>query len=68
MKKKIIKEMMITEVLEKNDKAGEILFMMGLGCVGCSMAGNETIEQGCMAHGMDEIDIDLLIKKLNETD
>ena len=62
---KITKDMLITEVLNRNEKAAEILFLIGLGCVGCSMAGNETIEQGCLAHGMDNSDIRLLIKKLN---
>jgi hybrid cluster-associated redox disulfide protein len=38
----------------------------GLGCVFCPAAGAETIEQGCKVHGLNEEQIDKLIKELNE--
>ena len=64
--KKITRKTKLSELLEKNEKAAEILFDSGMGCVGCSMAFQETIEDGCLAHGMNEKDIDELIKKLNK--
>jgi hybrid cluster-associated redox disulfide protein len=66
VKNKITKDTTIMEALEINEKAGETLFMKGLGCVGCAMAGTETIEQGCLAHGMDKKDIDKLVRELNK--
>jgi len=65
MTKKIKKDMPLNEVLMENEKASEILFEAGLACVGCPMSMQETIEQGCLAHGMGEKQIDELITKLN---
>ncbi len=49
-----------------NEKVAEILFESGLSCIGCPMAMQETIQQGCLAHGMDKKEIDELIKRLNK--
>jgi len=66
MKKiKITKKTTISEALKINDRSSEILFEAGLGCVGCSMTIFETIEDGCLGHGMSKKEIDELIKKLN---
>jgi len=35
-------------------------------CIGCPAAAMETLEEGCLAHGMDKKQIDNLIKKLNK--
>lgn len=63
---KITKEMTFEELLEKNPESMNILFESGLHCIGCHMSVYETIEQGCLAHGMNKKQIDALIKKLNE--
>ena len=47
--------------MQENPKAAQILFESGLGCVGCPMAMQETIEEGCLAHGMDKKEINELI-------
>ncbi len=60
--KKISKDNMISDVIRKNPKAGKILFKEGLTCSGCPIATYETIEQGCLAHGIDSLKI---LKKLN---
>lgn len=65
-KMKITKKTKLSELLGKNPKAAEVLFEAGLPCVGCPMAMNETLEQGCLAHGMTKKQIDELIKRLNE--
>ena len=49
----------------KNPKAAEILLDTGMACIGCPMAMQETLEEGCLAHGMSNKDIDKLIKELN---
>lgn len=64
--KKITKKTKLSELINESPKAAEILFKEGLSCVGCPMAMQETIEQGCLAHGMNEKDIDKLIEKLNK--
>lgn len=63
---KITKKTRIGEILEKNPKAAEALFKAGLMCIGCPMAQQETLEQGCRAHVMNKKQIDELIKKLNK--
>jgi hybrid cluster-associated redox disulfide protein len=62
---KITKKTKLSEVMG-NEKAVEILFESGLSCMGCPMAMQETIEEGCMSHGMKSKEIDKLIEKLNK--
>lgn len=63
---KITKETGITEALEMNSNAVEILMEEGMGCIGCMAASFETLEQGCLAHGMDEEKINKIINRLNK--
>jgi hybrid cluster-associated redox disulfide protein len=63
--KKITQKTKLSEVLDTNDQAAEILFEAGLGCVGCPMAMAETLEDGCKSHGLNKKEIDEVIKKLN---
>lgn len=64
-KEKITKDMTFFEVMEKNPKAGFILMERGLMCGGCAMAQFETIEEGCLLHG---IDVNKIIKELNQNE
>lgn len=61
--KKITKKMTFAEVMSKHPETAEVLFKEGMQCFGCSMAGFETIEQGCLAHGLNPEEI---VKKMNE--
>ncbi len=63
---KITPKTKLNELLLKKPEAAEILFKAGLSCIGCPMAMQETLEQGCLAHGMSKKDIDELIKRLNK--
>ena len=63
---KITKKSKLSEIVKKKPEAAEILFEEGLSCCGCPMAQDETLEQGCKAHGMNDKDIDKMIKKLNK--
>ena len=65
-KTKITGKTKLSKLLESNPDAAEILFDIGMHCIGCPMAQQETLEQGCKAHGMTKKKIDDLIKKLNE--
>jgi len=60
---KITKEMTIEEVVSKYPETIKVLMQAGLGCLGCSAARFENIEQGAQVHG---IDIDQLISDLNQ--
>jgi hybrid cluster-associated redox disulfide protein len=60
----ITADMSIGEVIQKYPHTINVFFRHGLGCVGCAVARFENIGQGAQVHG---IDIDLLMKDLNET-
>lgn len=62
----ITKEMTFAEIMEKHPDAANVLFNSGMHCIGCGMAMYETLEQGCLIHGMNKKQIDELIKKLNK--
>jgi hybrid cluster-associated redox disulfide protein len=66
MKKKITKDTKLSEILRSNKKAAEILFESGLSCIGCPMAMQETLNEGCLAHGMTKKQIEELLKKINK--
>ena len=61
MTKKITKKTKFSELL-KYPEIVEELMRIGMHCVGCAMASQETIAQGAKAHGLNP---DKLIKKLN---
>ena len=60
--KKITKKMTFAEILEKNPEARNPLLEKGMHCMGCPMAQMETLEEGCIAHG---IDPDKVVEELN---
>jgi len=61
----ITKEMNFAEVLEKYPQTAAIMMNHGLHCIGCHIAAYESIEQGCMAHGMSEQDLKKMIDEMN---
>lgn len=62
MVRKITKKTKLSELM-KDEKAVEVLFKSGLTCLGCPMAMNETLEEGCLSHG---IDAEEVLKKINK--
>ena len=69
VKKKVAKQITgktkLSEILKINPEAGMVLYESGMHCLGCGMASQENLEQGCEAHGMSKKEIAELIKKLN---
>ena len=65
-RKEITKDTSLAEIIYINPNAAELLFDIGLHCIGCSMSGMETLEEGCLAHGMSKKEINELIKRLNK--
>ncbi|MBU1445868.1 DUF1858 domain-containing protein [Patescibacteria group bacterium] len=62
-KKIITKDMLISEVLHGYPETFDVFVGHEIGCIGCSMAHAETIEEGMIAHG---IDPDKFVEVLNE--
>lgn len=62
---KITKDMLIGDVIHQgySQAIAEVLFGMGMHCLGCAIAHGETIEDAAAVHG---VDVDDLVDKLNE--
>ena len=66
-KKPILKkEMTFAEIMHKSQDAARKLAEKGMFCGGCPMAMMETLEQGALAHGLSEKELDNLLKELNK--
>lgn len=63
---KITKKTNMNELLMRKPELAGLLLSSGMGCIGCPMAQMETIEEGCITHGMNSKEIDKLIIKLNK--
>ena len=60
----IEKTMTFAEIMEKKPEAAGVLMKAGMHCFGCAMAGGETLEEGCLAHGLNPEKILREINKL----
>lgn len=60
----ITKEMLISEVLDTDQRVVPVLLEAGMHCLGCPSHQFESLEEACMVHG---IDVDSLVAQLNET-
>ena len=60
---KITGEMTIAETISRYPDTIPILMKLGMHCIGCPMAMQETLEQGLSGHG---IDVDKVIDELNK--
>ncbi|QGG49342.1 DUF1858 domain-containing protein [Heliorestis convoluta] len=58
----ITKDMSIGDTVSKFPQVVPVFMSFGMGCLGCSAARFENIEQGARAHG---VDVDKLIAELN---
>lgn len=65
-KQLVTKKMLIGEIASKYPKAVEVMFNHGMHCIGCGMTAYESLEQGCMAHGMSEQEIDKMVEEINK--
>lgn len=64
-KKKMIftKDSTIGDVVNHDENLADILMGFGMHCFGCPMSQMETLEEAAEVH---EIDLELMLKKLNE--
>jgi len=60
---KITKDMSIQDVLKIDESLAEVFMGFGMFCIFCEASRSETVEEASIVHG---IDLDLLLKKLNE--
>jgi hybrid cluster-associated redox disulfide protein len=65
-KNEITKNSFINEVIKNYPGLAEDFFNLGMMCVGCPMSAQETIEQGCEAHGLTKKQTDKFVEMLNK--
>ena len=65
-KQLVTKKMLIGEIASKYPQAVEIMFRHGMHCIGCGMTVYESLEQGCMGHGMSGEEIDRMVEDMNK--
>lgn len=61
---RVTKEMTIAEILQIDQQGiAPIFFDSGMHCLGCAMASGESVEEACLAHG---VDAGVLIASINK--
>jgi hybrid cluster-associated redox disulfide protein len=65
-KQPVTKAMLIGDIALKYPKAVPLMFKFGMHCIGCGMTAYESLEQGCLAHGMSKEEIDKLVAEINK--
>jgi len=58
----ITKDMTIEEVIQRFPETIRVFSQYGVGCLGCSAAQYDNVEQGAVIHG---VDADRLVEDLN---
>jgi len=56
----------ILEAFNTYPEIATVLSNAGLHCIGCHASGTETIEEGCLAHGIESKKIDAIINAANK--
>ena len=62
----ITKKDMLGEIVTNYPEVAPVLAQAGLHCIGCHVSVYESLEEGCLAHGMKAKEVDELVKKANE--
>lgn len=58
----ITKDMLISDIMDLDDKMTDVLLSHGLNCCGCPGAGSETLEQAAKGHS---VNFEKLLNSLN---
>lgn len=58
----VTKDMIIMDIVKKHPETLPVFGQFGMGCLGCSGALFESLEQGASVHG---IDVEEMVKALN---
>lgn len=59
----ITKDMLIADIIAKDERYVNILLEAGMHCISCPASMAETLEEACMVHG---IDVDSVVEELNK--
>ncbi len=59
----VTKDMIIKDIVDKYPQTLPVFGQFGMGCLGCSGALFESLEQGALAHG---IDVEVMLNAINK--
>ena len=59
----ITKDTIIGDILDIAPETAPVFFSIGMHCLGCPASRGETVEEACMAHG---VDVEQLLAELNK--
>lgn len=62
----ITKEININELIQGHPEVAEILTGYGLHCVGCHFSAFDTLEDASAIHGIDEEEIEMMVRDVNK--
>lgn len=62
----VTRESIVADIVAKYPDVAPILLSYGLHCVGCHVSAVDTIEAGCTTHGMNDEEIESLLRDVNE--
>jgi len=62
----ITKKDTLGDIISNYPEVAPVLAQAGLHCIGCHVSAYESLEEGCLAHGMTSKEVDYLVKKANE--
>lgn len=65
MQEFVKKNDIVMDAVNKYPEIAKVLGESGLHCVGCHVSTVETIEEGCLGHGMSSEEIDELMQEVN---
>ena len=54
---------LIGDIVNQHPEAAEVLFEIGMHCLGCPVSQGESLEDACAVHG---VDTEKIIKSINE--
>jgi hybrid cluster-associated redox disulfide protein len=64
-KMRVSRKTLLVKIANHPQLTEVLLGEFGLFCVGCPMAQLETLEQGALSHGLNDSQIEKLLKRLN---
>jgi hybrid cluster-associated redox disulfide protein len=62
----ITRKTLISALMDEHPEVQEILLEYGLHCTNCAFSEFDTLSDGALMHGLDDEDMDLMIRDVNE--
>ncbi len=62
----ITKKDTLGDIITNYPEVAPVLASAGLHCIGCHVSAYESLEEGCLAHGLSKKEIDTIVKEANK--